>query len=119
MLPVLEGVIRRRILLNYRADPAVVQRLLPAPLEVLTQNGFAILGICLIGMEHLRPKGLPSVLGMSSENMAHRVAIRCPTAAGLHDGVFVWRRDTDHCLSTLLGGRLFPGVQHGAGFAVE
>ena len=53
----LEGVIRRRILLNFRADPSVVAPLLPAPLEVLTYDGFAIVGVCLIGMARLRPKG--------------------------------------------------------------
>ncbi len=59
MLPTLEGVIRRRILLNFRADPSAIAPLLPAPLEVLTYNGFAIVGVCLIGMERLRPKGIP------------------------------------------------------------
>jgi hypothetical protein len=119
MLPILEGVIRRRILLNFRADPAVVAPLLPAPLEVLPHNGFAIVGICLIGMEQLRPKGLPGAFGLSSENMAHRVAIRYPTSQGMHDGVFIWRRETDQCLVSLLGGRLFPGVQQHAKFAID
>ena len=119
MLPPLEGLIRRRILLNFRADPCVVAPLLPAPLEVLTYNGFAIVGVCLIGMEQLRPKGLPGALGLSSENMAHRIAIRYPTDDGMQDGVFIWRRETDQCLVTLLGGRLFPGVHNRADFAIE
>jgi Uncharacterized conserved protein (COG2071) len=115
----LEGVIRRRVLLNFRADPSAIAPLLPAPLEVLPYDGFAIVGVCLIGMEQLRPKGLPGALGLSSENMAHRVAIRYPTDEGMKDGVFVWRRETDQCLVTLLGGRLFPGVHHHANFVVD
>jgi hypothetical protein len=119
VLPTLEGVIRRRVLLNFRTDPSVVAPLLPGPLEVLTYSGFAIVGVCLIGMEQLRPKGLPGVLGLSSENMAHRIAIRYPTSHGMQDGVFIWRRETDQCLVTLLGGRLFPGVHQRADFTID
>lgn len=118
MLPPLEGIIARRVLLNFRADPDVVRRLVPEPLEVVTRNGFAVVGVCLIRLERLRPKGFPAPLGMSSENMAHRVAIRYPTREGSKDGVFIWRRETDQCLITLLGGRLFPGVHGTAAFAV-
>ena len=118
MLPVLEGVIARRVLLNFRADPAVAQRLLPPPLEVDPQEGSAIVGVCLIRLERLRPRGGPSPLGVSSENMAHRIAIRYPTPEGPKPGVFVWRRDTDHRLVQLFGGRVFPGVHGAANFAI-
>jgi len=119
VLPILEGVIRRRVLLNFRVEPSVVAPLLPAPLEVLTYEGFAIVGVCLIGIEKLRPKGLPSGLGLSSENMAHRIAIRYPAANRMDDGVFIWRRETDQCLVSLLGGRLFPGVHQRAAFTID
>jgi hypothetical protein len=119
MLPTLEGIIARRILLNFRADPEVVRPHVPAPLEVALQNGFAVIGVCLIRLEKLRPKGLPSLIGLSSENMAHRVAIRYPHQGALKDGVFIWRRDTDQRLISLLGGRLFPGVHRTAEFCVR
>ena len=119
MLPTIQGVIARRMLLNFRADPDVVQRLLPAPLQVDQQRGHAIVGVCLIRLENLRPLGIPGPLGISSENMAHRVAIRYPASDGIHPGVFVWRRETDHRFVELLGGRLFPGVHHRARFQVS
>ena len=119
MLPVLEGTIARRVLLNFRADPSVVRPLVPAPLEVVVQRGAALVGICLIRLEHLRPQGLPHDIGLASENMAHRVAIRFPSATGWHEGVFIWRRETDLALMTFLGGRLFPGVHHAARFQVR
>ena len=119
MLPILEGVIARRVLLNFRADPRVVQDLLPAPLEAQTYHNQAVVGVCLIRLEHLRPKGLPSTIGVSSENMAHRVAILYPTDEGLRPGVFIWRRETDQKLITLLGGRLFPGVHQKATFTAD
>lgn len=118
MLPTLEGIIARRILLNFRADPASVRHQVPQPLELVLQNGFSAVGVCLIRLEQLRPKGFPSTLGMSSENMAHRVAIRYPNKRTMKDGVFIWRRDTDQKLMALLGGRLFPGVHHAAEFHV-
>jgi len=107
------------MLLNFRADADVVQRLLPAPLQVDRQHGHAIVGVCLIRLENLRPKGVPSPLGLSSENMAHRVAIRYPSRGGIRSGVFVWRRETDQRLVEALGGRLFPGVHHHARFQVS
>jgi hypothetical protein len=119
MLPVIQGVIARRMLLNFRADADVVQRLLPAPLQVDRQNEHAIVGVCLIRMENLRPHGVPGLLSLSSENMAHRVAIQYPTDDGIRPGVFVWRRETDQRLVELLGGRLFPGVHHLARFQVS
>jgi hypothetical protein len=118
MLPLIRGVIARRILLNFRADAEVVQRLLPSPLQVDRHKGHAIVGICLIRLEHLRPQGVPGAFGFSSENMAHRVAIRYPGTDGVRAGVFVWRRGTDQKLVELLGGRLFPGVHRHAKFRV-
>jgi len=114
----MQGVIARRILLNFRADPDVVQRLLPAPLQVDLQYGQAIVGICLIRLQNLRPQGFPAAFGVSSENMAHRVAIQYPTSEGMRPGVFIWRRQTDQRLVELLGGRLFPGVHSHARFHV-
>jgi hypothetical protein len=118
MLPTLEGIIARRVLVNFRVDPDVARRLVPAPLEPIVERGACVAGICLIRLERLRPKGLPSAIGLASENMAHRIAIRYPTAEGVSDGVFIWRRDTDQALVSLLGGRLFPGVHGRAAFAV-
>ncbi len=118
MLPRLEGTITRRVLLNFRADPEVVRCLVPEPLEVANQNGFAVVGVCLVRLEQLRPKGLPSFMGVSSEGMAHRVAVRYPTPDGWRDGVFVWRRETDRRPIALVGGRVFPGVHRHAEFLI-
>lgn len=119
VLPVLEGTIARRVLLNFRADPRVVQRLVPAPFEVEEHEGSAIVGICLIGLEEIRPRGFPSQAGFWSENMAHRVAVRYPTVGGMKRAVFIWRRETDQKLVQMFGGRLFPGVHSRARFCIN
>src|SRR5881396_2782108 len=75
-IPVIKGMIKRRLLVNFRADPAVVQRILPAPFRPKLHRGHSLVGICLIRLEHIRPAGLPGALGLSSENAAPRIAVR-------------------------------------------
>lgn len=119
-LPVLAGTFKRRLLLNYRADPQVVAALLPEGLRPKLYADHAWCGICLIRLESLRPAGLPGGLGMSSENAAHRFAVEWTNPDGTTaEGVFVPRRDTDSRLAALAGGRLFPGEQHAACFEVR
>ena len=118
-IPVLKGTIKRRFLINYRVEPETMQRLLPAPFRPKLQQDFAIAGICLIRLEQIRPAGLPAALGLTSENAAHRVAVEWTDAAGeTREGVFIPRRDTDSRLNSWAGGRIFPGEQHHARFAV-
>lgn len=116
MLSELEGVIARRVLLNFRADPAVVAPLIPRPFELIEQNGYALVGICLIRFAELRPAGWPRLLGWSPQSMAHRAAIRFEGADGIEEGVYIFRRDTSDRAVSLLGGHLFPGVQSKAAF---
>lgn len=118
-LPVMRGVIDRRILVNYRVDPAVLAPLLPAPFRPKLVRGFGLVGICLIRLKHLRPAFLPSWLGVSSENAAHRTAVEWDEDGATRGGVYVRRRDTNSWLNTLAGGRLFPGFHHHATFDVR
>lgn len=118
-MPAIRGVIDRRILVNFRADPGVVTRLLPPPFRPKLTYGHAIVGICLIRLRDIRPAGLPDWLGISSENAAHRIGVEWEEDGTRREGVYVPRRDTDSQLNTLAGGRLFPGVQHHAYFTVR
>ena len=117
-LPTIEGTIRRRLLLNYRVDPAVVSRELPPPFRPKLHHGHAIAGVCLIRLEAIRPLGMPRAMGFSSENAAHRIAVVWDTAQGPQEGVFIPRRDTNSIISQLAGGRVFPGEHHAASFEV-
>jgi len=115
-LPVVAGLIARRILVNFRAKPEVITPLLPAPFRPHLVNGYALVGICLIRLEQLRPKGLPAVLGISTENAAHRIAVIWDNAGITKEGVFILRRETNTPAIALAGGRLFPGEHHLADF---
>ncbi len=118
-LPELAGLIRRRLLVNFKVDPAVMQSLVPAPFKPKLHKGYAIAGVCLINLDHVRPRYLPSWLGVASENAAHRVAVEWEDTTGLHEGVYINRRDSSSLINRLAGGRLFPGEHHAAEFQVE
>ena len=118
-LPKIQGLIRRRILVNFRVDPAVMGRVLPPTFQPKLHRGYAIAGICLIRLEQIRPGWLPHYVGMASENAAHRIAVVWEDASGAtKEGVFIPRRDTGSRINALAGGRVFPGAHHLADFEV-
>ncbi len=117
-LPIIRGVIDRRILVNYQVDPDVLASLLPTPFRPRLVHGVGMAGICLIRLKHLRPTFLPGWLGISSENGAHRTAVEWEDQGVIHQGVYVRRRDTNSQFNALTGGRLFPGYHHHAHFSV-
>jgi uncharacterized protein YqjF (DUF2071 family) len=118
-IPVIKGVIDRRILANYRIAPEAMARQLPPPFRPKVVHGYAIGGICLIRLKQVRPRFLPLPIGLRSENAAHRIAVEWDNDAGPREGVYIPRRDTDSRLNGLVGGRLFPGEHHHARFTVE
>ncbi len=117
-LPAISGVIDRRILANYRVDPACMAELLPPPFRPQIVNGYAVGGICLIRLKQVRPKILRFPVGIRSENAAHRIAVNWESSGRTVSGVYIPRRDTDSILNSLAGGRVFPGVHHHASFKV-
>ncbi|HEY7186363.1 MAG TPA: DUF2071 domain-containing protein [Vicinamibacterales bacterium] len=118
-VPKVHGVIGRRLLVNFRVEPEVIQRQLPQPFRPKLHDGHAVAGICLIRLENIRPLRFPQMLGLSSENAAHRIAVVWEDDAGSHEGVYIPRRDTGSLMNHLAGGRLFPGEHHRASFRIE
>jgi len=118
-IPVIRGVIDRRILVNYRVDPDVLSLHLPKPFRPKLFAGFGIAGICLIRFKELRPSAMPGLFGVSSENAAHRIAVEWDEQGMTREGVYIPRRDTFLWLNMLLGGRVFPVISHHATFNVN
>ena len=119
-IPVIQGVIDRRMLVNYRCDPAALSALLPKPFRPKLIDGLGMAGICLIRLRQMRPRGVPRFVGVGSENAAHRIAVQWNDADGaIREGVYIPRRDTSSTLNHLVGGRLFPGVYYHARFDVD
>ncbi|BCY11455.1 hypothetical protein L3i22_065440 [Actinoplanes sp. L3-i22] len=116
------SAIERRLLINYRTDPEITARLLPAPLRPQVVNGWAVSGICLVRLAGARPSFVPAAvagLGFRSENAAHRIAVEWDTPDGIALGVYIPRRDTASRLNSWVGGRLFPGRHHHSRFDVR
>jgi hypothetical protein len=120
LMPSIRGVIKRRLLVNFRVDPEVIQRFLPEGLSPKLQGDHAIAGICLIRLEQIRPSLIPWSVGLSSENAAHRVAVKWRDADGAdREGVYIPMRHTNSSLILMVGGRIFPGVHKRATFEVS
>lgn len=118
-IPSARAVIDRRLLINFRASAELVQRLLPSPLRPKLIRGWALAGICLLRLRDARPAGLPAILGLTSENAAHRIAVVWKDILGTkHEGVYVPRRDTASRFNEFAGGRVIPGVHRGTIFQV-
>jgi hypothetical protein len=118
-LPVMSGFIDRRMLVNFRVAPDVLAKILPAPFRPKLVKDWGMAGICLIRLRDVRPRGLPAWMGITSENAAHRIAVKWNENGAEHEGVFIPRRDTGLWLNRLAGGRIFPGEHHAADFRVE
>jgi hypothetical protein len=118
-IPTIRGTIDRRILINYTVDPGIVAGIIPKPFRPQVYQGKAIVGICLIRLQDIRPKWIPSFLGVSSENGAHRIAVEWDEEGEIKTGVYIPRRDTSLKLNALVGGRIFPGKHYLAKFNVK
>jgi len=118
-MPVVQGIIERRLLVNYRVAPDALGGILPPPFRPKLVGGYAIAGICLIRLAGVRPRGLPAGLGLHSENAAHRIAVEWDADGATHEGVYIPRRDSDSRVNTLVGGRIFPGEHQRAAFIVH
>ena len=118
-IPVIRGIIDRRILANFHIDPDVMARNLPEPFRPKIVNGYAIGGICLIRLKAVRPRFSPFPWGIGSENAAHRIAVEWDIDGQTRQGVYIPRRDTNSRLNTLAGGTIFPGVHHHATFTTD
>ncbi len=119
LIQAIDCTIKRRLLINYRIDPEVAGRHIPAPFRPLVVSGWAVGGVCLIRLENLRPAHLPGAVGLTTENAAHRFAVEWDDDEGPHVGVFIPRRDTNSRLTVLAGDRIFPGLHHRAQFRVR
>src|SRR5882762_10407011 len=118
-IPTIQGLIDRRILVNFTVDQDIIQKIIHQLFRPKIYKGKAIVGICLIRLKHIRPKGLPNFIGISSENGAHRIAVEWTENGETKEGVFIPRRDSSSLLNMLAGGRIFPGRHFHAKFDVK
>lgn len=118
-IPTIHGYIDRRILINFTADPKSVEKIIPFPFRPKIYNGKAVVGICLIRLKDIKPKGFPDFVGVNSEDGAHRIAVEWDENGETKSGVYIPRRDTSLKLNAFVGGRIFPGKHYLAKFNIQ
>lgn len=109
MIRIIEGIIDRRILVNYRIDPYYLEKILPPPFKPRLVNNYGLGGICLIHFKKMRPTWLPSLMGTSSENGTHRFCVEWKKNGTLYNGVYIKKRFTNSRLHEFGGEKIFPG----------
>lgn len=115
----LRAQVRRRLLISYRVDPAVAQSLIPEQFRPQIVDGSAVAGVCMIGLQSVRPGWLRPRVGLRTENVAHRIAVEWDENGKTRSGVYIVERHSSALLPVLAGGRLFPGVQKRARFELD
>lgn len=118
-IPTIHGYIDRRILINFTADPKSVEKIIPFPFRPKIYKDKTLVGICLIRLKDIKPKGFPDFVGVNSEKVAHRIAVEWDENGETKSGVYIPRRDTSLKLNAFVGGRLFPGKHFLAKFNVQ
>src|SRR5438128_2289152 len=106
-IPTIQGLIDRRILVNFTVDADLIHKTVPFPFRPKIYKDKAIVGICLIRLKEVRPKGFPGLIGIASENAAHRIAVEWDEGNEQKEGVYIPRRDTSSFFNHLAGGRIF------------
>lgn len=115
----LKAQLRRRLLISYAIDPAVAERLLPHQFRPQLVQGRAVGGFCVIGLQSVRPGWVAPTIGARTENAAHRIAVEWDEGGRTRSGVYIFERHSSSLLPVIAGGRLFPGVQKHARFALQ
>jgi hypothetical protein len=112
MVPVLEGVVERRLVVHFRVDVDAARGLLPAGLAPIERAGRAVAGVTLVRLGRVRPRGLKPLGGLGVETMVHWLAARGEDG---RKGLFRLRHDTESRLLAAFGG---PAAAHRARFEV-
>lgn len=95
----MKTLFKRCFLVNFAIDPNVIQSLLPAPLVPDLYRDRAFLSIVIADMEQMRPAFLPSVFGITYNQVVYRVMVRCQGERG----VYFIRSDADNRFMCMMG----------------
>lgn len=119
LMTTLRAQVRRRLLISYRIDPDIAQDLIPDQFRPQLVDGSAVIGVCMIGLQTVRPGWFRPRVGFRSENVAHRIAVEWVEGGATRTGVYILERHSSSMVPVLAGGRLFPGVQKRARFDLD
>lgn len=87
-IPIMQGTIERRLLVNYRVDPGVLRRLVPPPFRPQLVHGVGVAGICMIASATCGQPGCPPGSDLRSRTQLIALPLsgtrpRVPTGASI------------------------------------
>ena len=112
------GIMKRRLLVNWRVDPEAMRRVLPPGVTPKLVNGSAIAGLCLVALQRLRPRGVPEFLGIASENLAVRTGVVTRSRMGVDGAVLIFDRYSGSRVNAALGHLVGYGIHERGRFHV-
>ncbi len=120
MLLRLAGRLDPCFLISLAVDPAPVEPLLPAGLELITLHGSAFWNIVVCRVRRLRPLGVPDLFGLTYWHIAHRLHVRAKARSGRRwEGLFFLRSDIDRGILTTPGNWLTDFCFHRVEMRIE
>ncbi len=103
----------------YRLPVAIAQPLLPSPLRLVTQGGFAFINIVVCRLSGMRPALLPASIGLGYWHVGYRLHAWAKRAVGPDlEGLHFLRSDCDRWIMERSGNLLTDFNFHRAGIHV-
>ena len=118
-LPALRAIMDRGILVNYRVDPLILDRLVPRPFRVKRIHCWGLASVLLIRLRNSPPTGGPEALGQTTENATYQVAVQRDEDGIAREGVYILSRHTNSRPNALAEWRIFPGAHELARFNIH
>jgi len=107
----LVGTVRRRFLISYPVEPALLAPRVPPGGELSLVHGKAWVSACFVHIDDMRPVGAPRALGMAFHYLIHRTRAVLPYPDGVkRESVLILEPNIDRPMLSYLG-RLSAGVR--------
>jgi uncharacterized protein YqjF (DUF2071 family) len=78
----MQGIVRRRFLINYPVEPSLLEPFVPPGGELSLHQGKAWLSDCFVHISNMRPSWVPRALGITFHYLIHRTRAVLPFPDG-------------------------------------
>lgn len=100
-----------RYLFNFRVAPDILASRIPVRwLKPRVVNGWGVVSFCILRLEHVMLKPLPSLLGFSTTSCAYRCSVIDTSGKRPEPSVYIPGRSTDLALVSRFGPAVFSGA---------
>ncbi|UVS67788.1 hypothetical protein [Nitrososphaera viennensis] len=100
-----------RYLFNFRVAPDIVASRIPVDwLKPRVVNGWGVVSFCILKLEHVTLKPLPSLLGFNTTSCAYRCSVIDTSGERPEPSVYIPGRSTDLAIVSRLGPAVFSGA---------